>query len=101
MKLIVCEHNHYSYCFKLTVLILYIAPADFIATTLPNVVFDSNVVIDSNDTELCVQFNITDDDIALEGDEKFTVSFDIKSDNATAIPGNGATSTVTIVDNDG
>ena len=58
-------------------------------------------MFDSDDTELCVQFDITDDEIALEGDEKFIVSFDIKSDNTTAIPGNRATSTVTIVDNDG
>ena len=41
-----------------------------------------------------------DDQIALEGDEDFKVTFEINSGNTTALPGDTSDSTVTIEDND-
>ena len=71
------------------------APEDFRATTIFNVLFDS-----SEDIE-CVEFDIIDDDIALEDDEQFMVTFTIQSSDTTAVPGDVSSSTVTIVDDDG
>ena len=72
-----------------------LAPEDFTATTKSNVVFRSDMDL------LCTDFVIEDDDIALEGNEQFLVSFTIQSSNTTAQPGDTPTSTVTIIDNDG
>ena len=72
-----------------------LAPADFTATTKSNVIFRSNMDL------LCTDFVIEDDDVALEGNEEFLVSFTIRSSNTTAQPGDTPTSTVTIIDNDG
>ena len=74
---------------------IHLAPDDFIATTI------TNVELSSENNEVCVEFRIVDDDIALEGDEVFRVSFDIKSSNTTATPGDRPTTTVTIEDDDG
>ena len=60
-----------------------------------------NVEFESDKDRLCVQFDIQEDDIALEGNETFSVRFDILSGNTTAQPGDRPTSIVTIIDNDG
>ena len=49
-------------------------------------------------TVACVNFTITTDDIALEGNETFTVSFVPPSGTQAGTPAN---STVTIIDDDG
>ena len=49
-------------------------------------------------TEACVEFIVTDDLIALEGNDTFTVTFDPP---AGILPGTPSTATVTIIDNDG
>ena len=70
------------------------APEDFIADIKRDVLFAS----DKN--QLCIEFEIVDDQIALEGDEDFKVTFEINSGNTTALPGDTSDSTVTIEDND-
>ena len=60
-----------------------------------------NVRFPSDERQLCVNFDINEDEIALEGDETFSVSFNILSRNTTAQPGDRPTSIVTIIDNDG
>ncbi len=49
----------------------------------------------------CVNFSIVDDEIALEANELFMVTFNIQSSNTTAIPGDISSTTVTIIDEDG
>ena len=50
--------------------------------------------------KLCVPFKINDDNIALEGDETFEVTFTILSGSSTARNGSTLRSTVTIEDDD-
>ena len=49
-------------------------------------------------TRACVNFVIIDDDLALEGDETFTATFETPDGFASVDP---STATVTIIDNDG
>ena len=49
-------------------------------------------------TRTCVNFVIIDDDLALEGDETFTATFETPDGFVSADP---TTATVTIVDDDG
>ena len=59
-----------------------------------------SIVFPSGQSRICVEFNITDDQIALEFFEEFNVTFQIISDSTVAIPGQRAMSVVTIIDDD-
>ena len=59
-----------------------------------------SIVFPSGQSRICVEFNITDDQIALEFLEEFDVMFQIISDSTVAIPGQRAMSVVTITDDD-
>ena len=59
-----------------------------------------SIVFPSGQSRICVEFNITDDQIALEFFEEFDVMFQIISDSTVAIPGQRAMFVVTIIDDD-
>ena len=68
---------------------------DFIAETKSGVMFLKDQSI------RCVQFTILDDNVLLERNETFDVTFDIQSRSSLAMKGTPQRAIVTIKDNDG
>ena len=68
---------------------------DFVAETKSGVMFLKDQSI------RCVQFTILDDNVLLERNETFDVTFDIQSRSSLAMKGTPQRAIVTIKDNDG
>ncbi len=78
---------------NIIIIFLYIiAPADFTAGIM-------TVSFPSGENQVCVDIDLNPDDIALEGDEEFSVMITMVGDGA--IIGSSSTSSITIEDDDG
>ena len=81
--------------FNLLCILFLTDQRDFIAETKSGVIFLKEQSI------RCVQFTILDDNVLLERNETFDVTFDIQSQSSLAMKDTPQRAIVTIKDNDG